>query len=123
MDLFMLTMPPGDRRVFSDAGTREIFQQDLVIGNREGGMQAMFNDMVLFGRPWGFSLRNISVPIRLWHGDADTLVPLAHAEHMASLLADAQVVVRPEEGHLGGLSAAENVFRTILQHWPNAVET
>jgi len=120
MDLFMLTMPPGDRRVFSDAGTREVFQQDLVIGNREGGMQAMFNDMVLFGRPWGFSLRNISVPIRLWHGDADNLVPLAHAEHMASLLTDAQVVVRPQEGHLGGLSAAEDVFRAILQHWPNA---
>ena len=33
-------------------------------------------DFVLFGRDWGFSLKDIRVPVRFWHGDADGIGPL-----------------------------------------------
>ncbi len=115
MDLYMLTMPPGDRRIFSDPETRRIFQQDLITGSRRGGMESMFADLVLFGRDWGFSLRDIRVPVFFWHGDADNLVPLSHGEHMASLVPKAELRVRPEEGHLGGLGASREIFEAIAQ--------
>ena len=122
MDIYLNVMPPGDRLVFADLATRRAFQQDLIRGSR-GGMQSMFTDLVLFGRPWGFSLRNIRVPVEFWHGDADTFVPLSHGHHMASLIPDAQVNVRPEEGHLGGLGATEEVLAMIQSHWRRRDET
>ena len=105
MDLFASMMPPGDRRVFADPAIREMFQKDLLHGSRQH-MQAMFLDAILFGREWGFLLSDIDVPIHLWCGDADNLVPLAHGEQMARRIPNAVLRVRPEEGHLGGLGAS-----------------
>lgn len=89
MDLFLRTMPAGDRRVFEDPEVRQVFQQDIVSRSRLG-LSAPYFDMILFGQPWGFRLQDIKVPVRLWHGDADTLIPLAHAEHIAQLIPDAR---------------------------------
>jgi pimeloyl-ACP methyl ester carboxylesterase len=53
----------------------------------------------------------------MWYGDADVIVPLAHGEHMARRIPDAVLRVRPEEGHLGGLGASDEIFDAILGHW------
>jgi pimeloyl-ACP methyl ester carboxylesterase len=74
-------------------------------------------DFLLFARPWGFSVRDITVPVRWWHGDADNIVPLAHAEHMVSLIPDAELYVRPGESHLGGFAAAEEVLAMLMAVW------
>lgn len=116
-DLFLRLMPPGDQRVFADLATRRMFKEDIVEGSR-GGMQAMFLDIVLMGRKWGFELRDVTVPVRLWFGDADNIVPLEHGEHLAERLPDAVLKVRPEEGHLGGLGASKEIIDTILGLWP-----
>ena len=72
--------------------------------------EAFTNDVVLFGREWGFRLADVDVPVRWWHGDADSLVPLDHARQAASLLPDCELVVRPEESHLGGFGITHEVF-------------
>jgi pimeloyl-ACP methyl ester carboxylesterase len=119
VDLFASMMPPGDRRVFADPDTRRMFQQDLLHGSRHH-MQAIFLDAILFGRHWGFSLADIEVPIHMWYGDADNIVPVAHGEHMARVIPRAVLRVRPEEGHLGGLGASREIFEALLGHWPGA---
>jgi pimeloyl-ACP methyl ester carboxylesterase len=63
-------------------------------------------------------LRDIQVPIRFWHGDADHFVPLDHGEHQARLVPDSDLKVRPREGHMGSLDAAEEILDTILGLWP-----
>ena len=80
-------------------------------------LAALIHDFVLFTRPWGFSVKDIQVPIRWWHGDSDHMVPLSHGEHLVSLIPDAELHVRPGESHLGGLGAAEEVLDTILRVW------
>lgn len=112
-DLFVKLLPPGDARVLADPATRRMFHEDLQHGCRHH-MEALVLDLVLFGRPWGFALRDVRVPVRLWYGDADNIVPLAHGEHMAALLPDAALYVRPEEGHLGGLGASHEIFDALL---------
>lgn len=116
IDLFASLMPPGDQRVFADPLVREMFADDLTRGSRRG-MEAMFIDAILFGRHWGFALRDIRVPVRFWHGDSDNITPLSHGEHMAGLVPDAELRVRAEEGHLGGFDATHEVFDAILGHW------
>jgi pimeloyl-ACP methyl ester carboxylesterase len=116
MDLFASFMPPGDQRVFADPAVRKMFIEDMMLGSRRH-MQAFLLDAILFGRPWGFSLRDIRVPVHMWYGDADVIVPLTHGEHMARRIPHAVLRVCPEEGHLGGLGASVEIFDAILGHW------
>ena len=45
-------------------------------------------------------------------------VPVEHGEHLAERIPRAVLRIRPEEGHLGGLGAAREIFDVILGHWP-----
>jgi len=122
VDLFASMMPPGDQRVFADPAVRKMFQEDLLRGSRRH-MQAAFLDAILFGREWGFSLAEIRVPIHMWYGDADNIVPVEHGRHMAAKIPRATLRVRAEEGHLGGLGASREIFDALLEHWPQSDET
>lgn len=117
LDLFARQMPPGDQRVFEDPGMRGMFKEDLILGGRRN-MQAVCLDVALFARDWGFALADVPVPVHLWYGDSDTIVPPEHGEHLAQRLPRAELRIRPGEGHLGGLGAAREVFDAILGHWP-----
>jgi pimeloyl-ACP methyl ester carboxylesterase len=115
-DLYMRTSPEGDQRVFARPEMKAMFLDDL-IGGSERQFAAFVYDLVLFGRPWGFSLRDIDVPVHFWHGDADHIVPLAHGQHLAALVPGATLRIRPGESHLGGLDAAEEVLDAVLGSW------
>jgi pimeloyl-ACP methyl ester carboxylesterase len=119
MDLFASFKPPGDQRVFQDPGIRKMFLEDILTGSRRH-MQAFLMDAILFGRPWGFSLGGIRVPVHMWYGDADVIVPISHGEHMAARIPHAVLRIRPEEGHLGGLGASDEIFEALLGHWEDA---
>lgn len=110
-------MPPGDQKLFADPATRQRFIEDLGDGSCDQ-MQAIVLDGRLFGRDWGFSLRNISVPVHLWYGDADKIVPVSHGKHIASLIPDSAFRTRHDEGHLGGLGAFEEVLDALQNHTP-----
>jgi pimeloyl-ACP methyl ester carboxylesterase len=118
VDAFASLMPPGDKRVFENPATRRMFQDDILNGVRDH-MQAILLDAVLFGRDWGFLLGDISVPIHMWYGDADNIVPVAHGQHMAERIPTAVLRIRPEEGHLGGLGASREIFDAVFSHWPD----
>ena len=111
--------PEGDRAVLNRPEMRAMFLDDI-IGNSRRGIGAPVNDLILFTRHWGFSVRDIEAPVRWWHGDSDHIVPLAHGEHVVALLPDATLTLRPGESHLGGLDAAEEVLGTLLELWDDA---
>ena len=115
-DVYARFSPEGDRRVFARPEIKAMFLDDILTGSRRG-MAAPVLDLLLFSRPWGFSVRDITVPVRWWHGDADNFVPLAHGQHVVSLIPDAELYVRPGESHLGGFGAAEEVVTTLLAVW------
>jgi pimeloyl-ACP methyl ester carboxylesterase len=117
-DLYVRTMPAGDQEVMRRPEMKHMFIDDMLRASRPQ-LRGVVYDAVLFTRPWGFSLREIRAPIRFWHGDADDLVPLEHAEHQAALVPDAELRIRPREGHMGNLDAVEEVFATLLDLWPD----
>jgi pimeloyl-ACP methyl ester carboxylesterase len=116
-DLCMAVSPEGDKRVFSNPGIKTMFLDDIVQATRRHAHSPVF-DAVLFMRDWGFALGDIRVPIRFWHGDADPLVPLAHAQHMVERVADAELRVRPGESHLAAFDLAAEVIDALLALWP-----
>ena len=77
------------------------------------GIWGWFDDDLAFTRPWGFDLESISVPVVVWQGGQDRMVPFAHGRWLAAHLPGARAKLLPEEGHL---SIAVDKFGEILGH-------
>jgi pimeloyl-ACP methyl ester carboxylesterase len=116
-DLFVRYSPQGDRDVFAAPGMKEMFIDDLLRASRRQ-FRAPVSDLRLFGRPWGFSPRDVHVPILLWHGAEDYIVPATHGEHLADLMPAAEIEIKPGAAHLANLALGAEVLESILQHWP-----
>jgi len=115
--LYSRFSPPGDRLAFAAPGMEEMFLDDLNRAAARGGLGAVTADLALFGRHWGFSVVDIEVPVRFWHGDADHVVPLSHAEALVDRMTDAELHVRPGESHLGTLVVGDEAVRTVVALW------
>ena len=115
-ELYARISPEGDRRVFRVPGMKEMFIDDLLRGSR-AAFSAPANDIVLFGRHWGFQLGDIKVPIHFWQGGADYIVPVEHGHHLAAIVPNSELRVRDDDGHLGNLDAGDEVLDAIDADW------
>lgn len=77
---------------------------DYLAGNlREAlrdGFWGWFDDDHGFVRHWGFELDNLEVPITIWQGAQDRMVPFAHGEWLAAHVPGARSRFFEEHGHL-----------------------
>jgi pimeloyl-ACP methyl ester carboxylesterase len=65
-----------------------------------GGDEGRVADLAALTSPWGFDLGGITVPVELWHGTADQMVPVTHGKWLAEHLPTAQAHLEPGQGHL-----------------------
>jgi pimeloyl-ACP methyl ester carboxylesterase len=59
-----------------------------------------FDDDMAFVRPWGFALESITVPVHVWQGRHDRMVPYGHGEWLAAHLPTAIPHLYEDHGHL-----------------------
>src|SRR4051794_16698734 len=65
-----------------------------------GGVAGWRDDDLAFVRDWGFDLTSIDVPVSVWQGSQDLMVPPSHGRWLADRLPTARDHVHPGEGHL-----------------------
>lgn len=92
-------LPEGDREAMASARLREINQRAVPETYRQG-TRGFVHETVMYTRPWGFELAEITPPVRIWHGADDPYVAVAMARHLAEHIPDAALTVYPGEGHL-----------------------
>jgi pimeloyl-ACP methyl ester carboxylesterase len=101
--------PAADRAVLADAGNRAVLGATFCEALRQGGRGAAW-ELTVLARPWDFALRDVRLPVRIWHGLADTIVPPALVRHLAARLPCSEVRWLAGEGHhsliLGHFAAA-----------------
>ena len=92
-------MSGADAETVRRPDVRRALAEDIGEAFRQGHRGAAL-DVVLLGRRWGFDLQDVVVPVMLWQGEADVLVPPAMGRHVAARLPDCRARFFPGEGHL-----------------------
>jgi pimeloyl-ACP methyl ester carboxylesterase len=103
-----------DRQAIADDEARELF----VAGMRYGfvnGWRGYFDDNVAMMAPWGFEVSDIAIPVHLFYGDDDLMVPEPHGKWLAAHVANARVTHHPEEGHISIFSNHLDEVASALQ--------
>ena len=78
------------------------------------GIAGWRDDDLAFVRSWGFDLGAIDVPVTIWQGDEDRMVPLAHGEWLADHLSGATWRREPGHGHISVWRHADTVVAELL---------
>lgn len=88
-----------DSAVLERDGVRQVLLNTMRGSARQGARPAI-EELRRYTEPWPFALTDVRMPVRLWHGTADTVVPPAHARTFAALLPRARVGLVAGEGHI-----------------------
>ncbi|MDP9185126.1 MAG: alpha/beta hydrolase [Actinomycetota bacterium] len=75
------------------------------------GIWGWLDDDKAFASPWGFDLVAIQVPVTIWQGEQDLMVPIAHGRWLTSRIPGARAELSAEDGHI---SLAVGRFGDIL---------
>jgi len=69
-------------------------------------------------RPWGFDPGDTRVPVLLWQGRHDAMVPFGHGEWLAARIPGVDARLSEDDGHLSLLTRrAPEVLRWLRERW------
>jgi pimeloyl-ACP methyl ester carboxylesterase len=91
-------LPDVDRAALAGEAGDELTAQ-IAEGVRLGA-SGWIDDDLAFVKPWGFAVEEITVPVFLWQGDKDLMVPFEHGRWLADRIPRSIAHLLPGEGHI-----------------------
>jgi len=84
-------------------------------GALSSGIEGWIDDDLAFVKSWGFDVEEIKVPIRIFQGEKDLMVPPSHGVWLKDHIPGAQFAYFVEEGHISmTLNQSDNVIKWLL---------
>jgi pimeloyl-ACP methyl ester carboxylesterase len=77
--------------------------------------RSMLEDYQACRRPWGFEPADVRVPVVLWHGGRDRLVPVDHALELAAALPACATRLEPRAGHFFFGKRVAEIIGSVLR--------
>jgi pimeloyl-ACP methyl ester carboxylesterase len=96
--LLLKILQPCDANVLRDSKSFEACFESARQAWRSSATGVM-TDADIFARPWGFSLEEVRVPVRLWHGKKDRTFSFRLAEQVATRLPNCEFHLVDGAGH------------------------
>jgi pimeloyl-ACP methyl ester carboxylesterase len=95
-------LPEVDKKAMADNPEGAKFMVDTLNESLCLGSDGWVDDDLSFVKPWGFDLSEIKVPVILYQGSEDKMVPFAHGEWLAEHLPKDKLEKHlvPGEGHI-----------------------
>ncbi|MBC9733909.1 alpha/beta fold hydrolase [Nocardioides marmotae] len=78
-----------------------------VVGMRDDGLAAV--------APWGFDLADIRVPVAVWQGRQDAMVPYEHGVWLAEHVPTAEARLLEDEGHLSLIVHLDRILDDLIR--------
>ena len=91
-------LSPPDQKVMTGDFARHMHESFCLA--LENGVDGWGDDDLAFTRPWGFDLARLAVPVFLWQGEQDLMVPPAHGRWLADAIPGCRARLLPDDGHL-----------------------
>jgi pimeloyl-ACP methyl ester carboxylesterase len=107
-------LPPVDREIFERPELQSFMDQDVREAFRQGPWGGI-GDLRVLARPWGFDLKEIAAPVRLWHGEQDQTVPVGLARALAEAFPDCAARFIPDAGHLLQLAYWRDILSDLRE--------
>jgi pimeloyl-ACP methyl ester carboxylesterase len=79
------------------------------------GIAGWRDDDLAFVKDWGFDLDQISVPVGIWQGRQDRMVPFEHGQWLAAKVPEAQAHLFATEGHLSIVGQLPDLLAELLR--------
>lgn len=102
-------LPPADRAVVELAGLRETMVASTAEAVRQGA-RGLVSDASVLTRPWALPSLRPSVPVAVWCGGADTVVPVGAGPALAGRIPGSELHELADEGHW-----------LVFSHWEEIV--
>lgn len=78
------------------------------------GAGGMIEDTLQIVRPWGFDLADIAVPVSVWQGGRDKMVPFEHGRWLAAAIPGARPHLYADEGHISLAAKIDEILADLL---------
>ena len=104
---------PKDRELIEDAEAGNTAITGLLAA-ADGGVAGLVDDFLVCSRSWGFPLEEVNVPVHLWHGLQDKLVPAEHAWQLVSSLPNCRPAFDPDEGHFFFRRRVDDIVTSLV---------
>jgi len=96
--LLLKVLQPCDANVLRDSRSFEACFESARQAWRSSA-EGVIADAEIYAKPWGFSLEDVRVPVRLWHGKKDRTFSFHLAEQMAARLPRCSLQLIEGAGH------------------------
>ena len=80
------------------------------------GVDGWVEDDLAFCAPWAFDLASITVPVAIWQGSEDLMVPRSHGEWLARHVPGARPHVLEGVGHVSLVAGVDEVLEDLARH-------
>jgi pimeloyl-ACP methyl ester carboxylesterase len=105
---------PVDQEIVSRPEVKAMLLENYREATRNG-LRGFAQDSTILSNPWGFRPEEITIPVDLWHGEADANVSISAARYLAEAIPDCRARFLPGKGHWLFYECWEEILSTILE--------
>ncbi|MGD9996253.1 MAG: alpha/beta fold hydrolase [Ilumatobacteraceae bacterium] len=109
---FEAQLSASDRAVIAEVGDPAAVMAMFTRAFQRGA-HGVVADYAALSRPWGCELSTATGAVTVWHGTADTMVPLRHSAELARRLPNATLTTWEGEGHLAPITHVDQILDTL----------
>lgn len=104
--------PPADRDIIRRPEVMAVLRENLPNQFKDPASMAL--EMRNAARPWGFDLREVTVPTTIWQGALDDVHTPAMGRYLAEQLPNAELVFEPDYATFNFIDDSDTILATLL---------
>ncbi|MFM7085171.1 MAG: alpha/beta fold hydrolase [Hyphomicrobium sp.] len=94
----------------------KLYLNEMTLEALSQGGRGCAQDWEIFSRPWGVTYKNITMPVEIWQGTTDPVVPPQVVEWLACQLPTCKLHLIKDAGHFWIFDHVNEVLSTLAQH-------